>query len=53
MEDNILRNQTFNYAIDILFADFDVTNERLNQILQKEEIINFFYLILIEFGYIQ
>ena len=50
MEDNILRNQTFNYAIDILFADFDVTNERLNQILQKEEIINFFYLILIEFG---
>ena len=49
MED-ILKNQLFNCAIDILFADFDVPNEKIRQIFVKEEIINFFYLILYEFG---
>ena len=49
MED-ILKNQIFNCAIDILFAEVDVSNERLIQILQKDEIINFFYSILNEFA---
>ena len=41
----------FNKAIDILYANVeDVTNELLTQILEKEEMILFFYAILTEFG---
>ena len=44
-----LKNQLFNCAIDFLFANVDVTNDQLCKILQKEELIKFFYLILNEF----
>jgi hypothetical protein len=50
MED-MLKNKLFNYAIDILFANVDVTNEQLSQILQKEELIKFFYVLLNEFEF--
>ena len=49
MED-ILKNKIFNCAIDILFAEVDLSNERLMQILKKDEIIIFFYSILNEFA---
>ena len=49
MEDKI-KNQLFNLAIDLLFADINVSNEKIRKIFIKEEIINFFYLILNEFG---
>ena len=44
-----LNNQLFNYAIDVLFANAVVTNEQLSLILQKKELIEFFYIILNEF----
>ena len=40
----------FNKAIDILYVDVAVTNEQIAQILEKEEMILFFYSILTEFG---
>ena len=49
MED-IYKNPIFNSAIDMLFAEVDVSNERLTNLLQKDDIINFFYSILFEFG---
>ena len=44
-----LKNQTFNFAIDFLFGNVEVSNSQIIKILQKEEIIKFFYIILNEF----
>lgn len=49
MEDR-LKNQLFNCTIDIIFANVDVNNNQIIQLLQKDELIKFFYLILNEFG---
>ena len=47
----VMADVKFNKAIDILYANVeDVTNELLTQILEKEEMILFFYAILTEFG---
>ena len=49
MEEIQYKNQLFNNAIDNLFNE-NITFNQLAQIIQKEEIINFFLLILNEFG---
>ena len=49
MEEIQYKNQLFNNAIDNLFNE-NINFNQLAQIIQKEEIINFFLLILNEFG---
>ena len=49
MEEIQYKNQLFNNAIDNLFNE-NISLIQLKEILQKEEIINFFILILNEFG---
>ena len=49
MDEN-LKNNLFNNAIDLLFSNVVVNNEEISEILKKEEMIKFFYLILNEFG---
>ena len=49
MDENQFKNQLFNCAIDNLFNE-NISFIQLSQILQKQEIINFFLLILNEFS---
>lgn len=46
----VMADFKFNKAIDILYGNVNATNEQIKQILEKEEMIIFFYSILKEFG---